>query len=646
MRDPLDGLPLARRCLPLAITLLLTGVLSAGNDPLPDLHKTAPGRERYPHDRAVVLEHATTVDLTDPARSRTRERLVVKLLDQRGIDAWGFIRRDYDAGEEDLRIVRCRTVSPDGRTTALPANAANTVGSDAADQAPEYGGRQELVITPVGLEPGAVIELELERTGARDTADGIAGERIWQGDDPCLRQSLVLRVPRGRTILRWRSSKVVRETFTHGRGVTQWEWRVDSLPAIPPEQDRPDDAALSPRLLYSDRLDWPRAAAGFAADFLPAAGDTTELSPLAASISGGDTSLAGLVDRIASHLNRTVRLVDIPLGEGGYRASRPAEIAANRYADDIDRAALFAALLKACGIPAHPVLCWDGDEALVREVPDLARLNRILLAVDRPAGPWYIDPASDDRRPTFLGACAGRKGLLVRSAREVSWIDLPAAGPGGNLCRIEGRLTPGKRSWRADGTMSLRGRYDQCWRASRAELTPAELQRQDARAFQRWSAQAQDVRLAAPDHDDAGAAIDLSFGCELRGFGRSQGAMTVLKVPDQPFDDLDLLPRAGSDQRRLPLVTDGPLAQELDWRIDLPRGWALAALPDSVSLENEVGSLRFSAAAADSSVWFTSRIEITLATVPPERYAQLRELLDAYHAPARWHLLLERTKHN
>lgn len=641
MMRPNAPLLAARACRMLALLPLLSGAPSAGNDPLLEMFRTAPGRERYPHDRAVVLEHATTFDYTDPVRSRTRERLVVKLLDQQGVDAWGFIRRDFDAGDEDLRVIRCRTIAPNGRITMLPDNAANAVGSDAADQAPEYGGQRELVITPVGLEPGAVIELELERTAARDTADGIAGERIWQGDDPCLRQSLVLRVPRGRTILRWRSSKIIRETFTHARGVTQWEWRVDSLPAIPPEEDRPDDAALSPRLLYSDRLDWQRAAAGFAADFLPAAGDSTELSPLAASITGGDTSLAGRIDRIAGHLNRTVRLVDVRFGEGGYQASRPAEIEANRYADDIDRTALFAALLKACGTEAHPVLCWDGDEPLVREVPDLARLNRILLAVERPGGPLFIDPANNERRPAFLGACAGRQGLLVRSARDITWTDLPKAD-GANTIRLDGRLTPVKGGWRAEGTVFLRGRYDQCWRSSRSGLAPADRQRRDALAFRRWTAQVRDVRLVAPDHHDAGAVMDLSFGCELRRFGQSQGAMTVLKVPDQPFDDLDLLPRAGSDRRQLPLVTDGPLVQELDWRIDLPRGYALAALPDSISLENEVGSLRFGAAAADSVVRFAGRIELKLATVAPEQYAQLKELLDAYCAPARWHLLLQK----
>ncbi|MCU0607190.1 MAG: DUF3857 domain-containing protein [Candidatus Edwardsbacteria bacterium] len=644
MKRPIAISRSPRRWLPLALLPLLSGILPAGSDPLLELLKTAPGRERYPQARAVVLEDATVFDYSDPSRVLSRERLVVKLLDQRGVDAWGFIRREFDAAEEELRIVRCRTIAPDGRIIVLPDNAANTVGSDAADQAPEYGGRQELVITPVGLEPGAVIELELERTGGRDTADGIAGERVWQGEDPCLRQSLVLRVPRGRTILRWRSSKVIRETFTHGRGVTQWEWRVDSLPAIPPEEDRPDDAALSPRLLFSDRLDWTRAAAGFAADFLPAAGDTAELSPLADSITKGDTSLAGRIDRIASHLNRAVRLVDIPFGEGGYQASRPAEVAANRYADDTDRAALFAALLKACGITVHPVLSWEGDEDLVREVPDVARLGRILLAVERPGGPLFVDPANNDRRPAYLGACTGRKGLLVRSARDVSWVDLPVAAAGANAVTLSGRLVPAKGSWRAMGTMTLRGRYDQRWRASCAGLTPAERQRRDARAFRRWSAQAQEVRLAAPDHEDAGAAMDLSFGCTLKDYGRSQGAITVLRVPDLPIDDLDLLPRAGSDRRRLPLATDGPLVQELDWHIDLPRGYVWAALPDSVSADNEVGSLRFAAAAEDSAVRFTSRIELKLATVPPERHAQLRELLDAYHAPARWHLLLEKRR--
>jgi len=158
------------------------------------------------------------------------------------------------------------------------------------------------------------------------------------------------------------------------------------------------------------------------------------------------------------------------------------------------------------------------------------------------------------------------------------------------------------------------------------------------------AAQAQDVRLAAPDHNDAGAAMDLAFGCDLKGFGQSQGAMTVLKVPGQPFDDLDLLPRAGSDRRRLPLATDGRWSRSWTGASICPGATCWPRCRTAPRSRTGSGRCAFSASAADSSVRFASRIELKLATVPPERYAQLRELLDAYHAPARWHLLLERTK--
>lgn len=629
----------------LLIVLPLTAaILAAENEPLPEKYQTLPSREHYAQARAVVLENTITLDYTDPAQIVSRERLVVKILDQRGVEAWGFIRRKYDTDAEILRIVSCRTIGADGKVIALPPNAANIVSADEAFETPEYGNYQELVITPLGLAPGAVIELELERVRDRDTDDGIAGERVWQGADPCLRQALIVRVPRGHTILRRRSSKIIKEKFTNGRSLTQWEWRVDSLPGIAPETDRPDDAALSPRLLFSDRMDWHKAAAGFVLDFLPQAADTENLSPLAATITSGESSVDGRVHKIASYLNEKIRTVDIRFGEDGYRATKPEKVAANRYADDKDRAALFAALLAACGIKAHPVLCWDGDEELVKEVPDLARLNRILLAVERDSGLWYIDPANDDRRPAFLGACAGRKGLLVKSAKDISWIDLPPASAGESSLRFDGRLTPGKKSWRAAGTVVLRGRYDQRWRSSRKELSPQERESRLDRYFEGWSKQAAVMSFSAPDENDLAAPSDLALDCELKGFAQEQGAMTIIRIPDQPFPGLNLLPRIESDTRRLPLVTDGPLVKELRWRIGLPKGWRPAGLPDSLSLDNETGSLMIRATANDTAVLFASKIELKLATVPATKYAQLKELVDAYSAPARWHLLLIKGK--
>ncbi|HTY08774.1 MAG TPA: DUF3857 domain-containing protein [Candidatus Edwardsbacteria bacterium] len=633
-----------RPLLPLAMALLaLAGAAGAAEDPVVARLASFPGREQYPQARAIILEKAETIDCTDPWRCVSRERLLVKLLDQKGVEAWGFIKRRFDAESESLRIVTCRTIGPDGSVLALPANAANVVTADEAAETPEYGNYHVMVITPLGLCPGAVVELELERVRDSDTSDAIAGERIWQGTDPALRQSLTLTVPRGRTLLRWRSSKQVREKFTNDRDVVRWEWRVDSLPGIPPEDDRPDDAALSPRLLYTDRMDWRRAAGEFARKFLPAAADTAKLSGLAATITAGDSTVPGKVGAVARYLNDKIRLVDIGFGDDGYQAAPPAKVLANRYADDKDRAALFLALLAACGVKAAPVLCWEGDEDLVREIPDLARLDRILLAVEQPGAPWLIDPANNDRMPGFVGGCAGKRGLLVK-ARDVSWIDIPPRSPDDSRMSFTGRLRCQKKLWRADGTIALSGRYDQEWRSSRRQQTPPEREKRVAQSFQAWAKQASVTSFTATDENDIARPVALSFGCDLKGFAQDQGEMTIIKVPDQPFWSIGLLPWNDAGQRRLPQVTSGPLTKELRWRIDLPAGYRPASLPDSADLDNEAGSLRFRAAADDSAVTFESRIVLKRRLVPPEQAAQLTQLMDRYSAPANWYLLLVKKK--
>jgi len=652
MRPPLLPASPAGAALPAAPALRLAAVLAllwSGNLPAAEVPFTVDpaadqGGGRHCQPRAVILERAVTLDYTDPGQCVEHERLKVRVLDQRGIEAWGFVRRAFDADSETLLVVSCRTISPDGAVLPLPPNAVNIVAAGEAEDDPGLGGRMEMVVTPLGLAPGAVIELELRRIRDRQPDDPISGERVWQGLDPSLRQSLVLRVPRGRPLLRWRSSKAIREKFSQSDRVTRWEWRADSLSGIPDEEDRPDDAALSHRLLFSDRMDWAQAAARFARDFLPRAQDTADLSPLAATIAPPDGTPLALVNAIATALNRTIRPVDIRFGDDGCLPRRPGETLASRQAGDNDRAALFMALLAIRGIRSHPVLTWDGDEDLVKEIPDLDRLNRVLLAVEDGAGWLYIDPAGDDRLPAFLDACAGRKGLLVKSIREAAWIDLPTAPDGAGTLRFEGRLAPVKKAWRAAGTARMSGRYDQRWRDAHRELSSAERERRRQGYFHRWSRQAAVRRLSLPDEDDVAAPAALSFECDLPGFAREQGRMAVIRIPDQPFAELSLLPWPGAAERRLPLVTDGPLTKELRWRIILPKGWRPAGLPEDVNLDNEAGSVSFRTSADDSAVWFEHRVELRLATAPPERYAQLRALMDACLAPSRWLLLLEKRK--
>jgi tetratricopeptide (TPR) repeat protein len=413
-RDPFD--PRARE--------LLEGVLSG--------HPDASSRLSLASEWPAARSDATLAALAAQVEPAAGEILATVLRDEREVrvDA-GRVARvlhrrsvlvQRPGGVERYREVivsfnvrrpaivhRARLLTPDGEVRPLPAEAMPV--RDPNESGPLRGDAREQVLRFDGLEPGAIIDYEVEVPLPHPDDLGAWWDRyVMSNVDPTVQASYVLDVPEdARFGVDAPGMGPPAETRAAGRRRLAW---VKSH--LPPTALEGDDATVA-HVSVASVSDWSGVSRWFSALFEP----QTEITPVVAAAARRATvGLKSRRARIAALyglVESTTEYLGDELGIGAFRP-RPATQTLERGEGDCkDVTALLAALLRAVGIPAWAALVRpEGPGIFGEDHPTPAQFTHVLLYVPDPDGDFWLDATARlgtvDAVP---GVLRGRLALVV-----------------------------------------------------------------------------------------------------------------------------------------------------------------------------------------------------------------------------------------
>jgi hypothetical protein len=148
--------------------------------------------------------------------------------------------------------------------------------------------------------------------------------------------------------------------------------------------------------------------------------------------------------------------------------------------------------------------------------------------------------------------------------------------------------------------------------------------------------------------DEAPQAVKgTQAGCAFSLAGKAplewNGGLCILVPPQPPGGIAEqhlVLPPV---QRQTAVQTAGPLSEEGDWTVVLPRGCEFAGKPAQRTVANALGSVTVTVTESGASTLRVLRtLELRAAIVPPEQYAALRELWLAWTDPSASAVILRR----
>ncbi len=441
-----------------------------------------------------------------------------------------------------------------------------------------------------------------------------------------------------------------------GAGGTRFAWVFDRTPAVFPEGDAADGAALATQvhlLLKSgqgafrsidDIAAWYREIVG--TNGTPDAATREEVQRI--GVKGGKSEKLATVQR---YLQDEIKDAPVFMNLAALRARTPGDIVRFQVGDAKDQASLCLAMLRAVGVDGLPVLVSRaGSFASIPDLPTPAPFNHVVIAV--PAGGTYswIDPSTPGlptgRLPGFL---QGAVGILVTpSGGEL--INLPEDEASKNV--VDARL---------DLTMDAQGNVKGLLRANLVGVDaargkevlalPEEVQATAARALllgdpagdpeARAGIGFQDVfRVAGtvdrPRGGDKDEGLKLQVRLQPLVLGGGKGGAGKGGGADVRFDEivgrpLGFLWREG---RRSPVFLGARTTWKVRVDLRMPEGMGVAELPVSVDKPGPVVNIEERWAVADGVLTFQRTITVNERVIPPERYDELRSPVVASWARA------------
>jgi hypothetical protein len=612
----------------------------AGDD-LPAWLKAAAAAPVGPQEKevsGVVVNDEATLTVSDDGRATTVTTFAVRFLTRaafsRAVAAAGY---DTDSGGKVTEL-RAWMIRPDGSFKKYGKDETIDRITDSNNLYDES--RVKVISAERDAEVGAVFGFQ-KTTESRPWFP--QAEWWFQTEMPSLSSRFTLVLPAG-----WRASGTVfnapkLEPAVSGNSYT---WEMRNLARVEDEPSGPSLRSLAAYVAvkygpaansaaFRNFDNWADVSRWYAELADPQATLDDPLALKARELTASAKTELEKIQAIGRYV-QNIQYVSIQVGIGGWRPHAANQVFAKQYGDCKDKATLMRAMLRAVKLDSYAVLIYSGDRTRVREEwVSPGQFNHCILAVkvspetqaasvvEHPGlGRLLIFDATDPMTPvgdlpdheqgSYALVAAGPEGALLR---------MPVTAPEANMVRreVEAGIA-------ADGSLTATLRENlEGQSAARARRVFKGLGPSDfARAIERWvSSGATGAKFNRIDPKDAHAEGRFALDVEMtaQNYGQSmQNRLLVFKPA--------IFSRGGSlsfsgATRKYPLVLE-PEAFSETVHFKLPAGFDVDELPDPVKVDSDFGSYAASYEVKDGQLLYTRRFVQKAATIPADKYNEVR----------------------
>ncbi|RKZ23169.1 hypothetical protein DRQ16_01610 [bacterium] len=325
----------------------------------------------------------------------------------------------YEKEREALRVEYARVIKPDGsvRYAGEIKIASPTTGDVFFD-------RGEIASFELpDVDPGDIVEyLYVDSTFKPWFPSLFEGDWFFGGREPVLYSSLTIKIPPGETLI-----YVARNGKPEVTGKrNEWTFTMECIPPVIEEPAMPPLSDIVPSITFSNLTSWDPLFDWYGEFQKRRLRITPRIKRVADSLTSGVDEPEKKVEILYHWVQRNIRYISIKGGASSGVSGHPAEETLLKgYGDCTDKAILFAALLRACGIEAYPVYINTNDAgSLVREVPSFYG-NHAIDKVKFDGKEIFLDATGYySRYPSFWSADHGVWAVNALE-RKIEYIPIP-----------------------------------------------------------------------------------------------------------------------------------------------------------------------------------------------------------------------------
>ncbi len=592
----------------------------------PDLSKESTFIEQF----ATVLRYAAdgTAEQTITAR--------VKIQSEAGVRAFGVLSFPYAQQVDRMEIRYIRVLKPDGTAVETSASDAQDMPEEVTRQAPFYSDLRQKQVPVRSLSVGDTLEYQIRTVMFKALTPG----QFWYAQNflegqPVREETVELRVPKDKYVQV--ASPTLQPSISEEGAERVYRWKrshaeptsATKKDKAPPKLDWSPSIAVSTFRTWGEVGEWYR---GLAADrAVPNAAVKSKADEVTRGLTTDDAKIAAIYDFVSTQF----RYIGVSFGVGRYQPHTADQVLTNQFGDCKDKHTLLAAMLKAEGYEAWPVLVNSGAR-LSANFPTPGQFDHVITLVPRGKEQMWLDSTPEVAPEQLLMSNLRDKQVLVIPTDAAPHLERTPANPPfasfvdwqmkGKLDR-EGTLTAHfDVSMRGDAEVISRAVFRQVPRPQWQELM------QNISQSLGFAGDVSDVDASLPEKTREPFHYDYDY--ERRDFGDWKGRRFQSPIPAINF------PSFAEDTALSEPVDLGELTTDrYTARITLPAGYK-AELPEHIARTSSFAEYDATYELQDRDLLVHRTLRIKANTVPASARSEYKAFTQAVNDDAETYVQL------
>lgn len=409
---------------------IVVGVSSAIGQDKSSISVATSARTNQPHARvsgvvaklpdlskeALVFDQYRTHIRMEADGTGTRETTArIRILADAGVKAMAVLPFTYSASNQQVEIKYVRVRKTDGSVVVTPGYNVQDMPADVSRNAPMFSDIHQKQVAVRGLGVGDTLEYQVILHILKPEVPGQFWlEYSFERNVIVLDEELDLDVPAEMAVKV--ASSDVQPTIAAASGRKLYDWVSANVrhpdPNAVPRKHR------KPSVQVTTFTSWEQVGAWYESLQRNSIAITPAIQARADALTRGLTTTDEKVRAIASDVALHIHYVGLEFGIGRYQPHAADDVLANEYGDCKDKHTLLAALLKAAGIDAWPVLI-SSQRDLDPTVPSPAQFDHVITLVPKGNSYTWIDSTAE----------VAPIGTLMPNLRDKQGLAIPDSGP-------------------------------------------------------------------------------------------------------------------------------------------------------------------------------------------------------------------------
>lgn len=416
----------------------------------------------------IVLEKAHTVYRMEADGTGARELTSrTRILADSGVKEMAVLTFTYTASNQQVEIGYVRVVKPDGTVVVTPGYNVQDMPADVSRSAPMYSDIHQKHVAVKGLAVGDTLETQVTiRTLKPEVPGQFWFQYSFEKNLIILDEQLDLDVPADKAVTV--ACADVQPTVTTSGGRRLYHWASSNLERPDPDAPPKSVKHWKPSVQMTTFSSWAQVGAWYQSLQTEPLAVTPAIQAKAAALTRGMTTDEDKIRAIFNEVALHIHYVGLSFGIGRYQPHPADDVLSNEYGDCKDKHTLLAALLKAAGIEAWPVLISSNRE-LDPATPSPAQFDHVITLVPLAGKLLWMDSTAEVAPiGVLVSALRDKQALAIPIDKPADLERTPADLPFAQSARvqIEGKLSDQgvfsghiAESFHGDAELSLRAAF-------------------------------------------------------------------------------------------------------------------------------------------------------------------------------------------